>query len=163
MAILVLPPASKAGATNMSKRTRREEGDSGDVRLCKELQAICGGQRYVKESSLSRAVLLNFLKKKEYIKEVQLVQVQVQEMGGRSFGVTTDNTANTVRALKSAIEGQEGFQMWTQNLFAFGGKSEAPLEDSVMVSDGSHFALCVDDQGALCSYLFSVMLLALLN
>ena len=90
-------------------------------------------------------------------------------MGGRSFGVTLDDTQNKVKDLKCAVEEQEGFAVWTQQLFRFGGGgggdggSAAPLLDSVAVCDEERFALCVDstlgkfslDRG-VCSFLLLV-------
>ena len=88
------------------------------------------------------------------VEAVKLVRVSVQEMGGRNFGVTLDEAKNKVKDLKRAVEEQEGFAAWTQQLFRFGGGGEggsaAPLSNSVAVSDEERFALCVDSTLGRC-------------
>jgi hypothetical protein len=106
-------------------------------------------QTYVKECALTRAVLLAHLKERGDVTQVKLLRVTVQEMGGRIFGVTLDETINQVKDLKSAVADQEGVAAWTQQLFRFGadaGTSAEPLVDSLTVSDEDQFALCVDDR-----------------
>ena len=78
------------------KRARLEEqaeGEDADVKLCSGLQARMAGQKYVKESALSREVLLSYLREKGDVARVRLVNVTVQEMGGRTFPVTLDDSA----------------------------------------------------------------------
>ena len=103
------------------------------------------------ESALSRDVLLAYVKERGDVVRVKLVRVSVQEMGGRSFGVTLDEKQNKVKDLKCAVEQQEGFAVWTQRLFRFGGGGEggsaAPLLNSVAVCAEERFALCVDSRG----------------
>ena len=100
-------------------------------------------------------MLLAYLKDRGEITEVQLMKVSVQEMGGRTFGVTLDGAASKVKDLKAVVADQEGFARWSQQLFRFGagggseGASAAPLDDSVMVCDEDQFALCVDGEGAM--------------
>ena len=105
----------------------------------------------MKKKELTRELLLSYLEKKGDVTAVKLVKVSVQEMGGRTFGVTLDDAASTVGALKSAVADEQGFVRWSQNLFRFGGggsgASAAPLADSVAVRDEDQFALCVDGQG----------------
>ena len=104
----------------------------------------------MKEDALTRSVLLDHLKAKGDLETVTLLRVKVQEMGGRTFGITLDHKSSTVSALKSAIQEQEGFPVWSQQLFRFGaggvteGASESPLEGSVAVVDKNHFALCME-------------------
>ena len=121
-----------------------------DMKLCDGLSALLGNRQYVKKKELTRELLLSYLEKKGDIAAVKLVKVSVQEMGGRTFGVTLDDSVSTVGALKSAVADEQGFVRWSQNLFRFGGgggASAAPLADSVVVRDEDHFALCVDGQG----------------
>ena len=54
-------------------------GDRGDVRLSGEMQALMKGRKYVKESELTRQVLLEYAKQKGAVKLVELVRVQVEQ------------------------------------------------------------------------------------
>jgi hypothetical protein len=115
-------------------------------------------QTYVKECALTRAVLLAHLKERGDVTQVKLLRVTVQEMGGRIFGVTLDETINQVKDLKSAVADQEGVAAWTQQLFRFGadaGTSAEPLVDSLTVSDEDQFALCVDDRNGKVHFVVS--------
>ena len=152
--------------------SREEDGEDKDVKLCQGLSALVGNRKYVKESALSRDVLLAYVKERGDVVRVKLVRVSVQEMGGRSFGVTLDEKENKVKDLKCAVEEQEGFAVWSQQLFRFGGGdcggdgSAAPLLGSVAVSDEERFALCVDSQSTclrICHNLAHFLCLTLLQ
>ena len=109
--------------TRNAKRARTDDGQGGgssggtadqDVKLSSGLSSLLGNQKYVKESALTRAMLLAYLKDRGEITEVQLVKVSVQEMGGRTFGVTLEGAASKVKDLKAAVADQEGFVRWSQ-------------------------------------------------
>ena len=92
-------------------------GDRGDVRLSGEMQALMKGRKYVKESELTRQVLLEYAKQKGAVKLVELVRVQVEQFGGSSFVAVLDDTESKVRDLKRAIEDKQGVLRRFQALF----------------------------------------------
>ena len=94
-------------------------GDRGDVRLSGEMQALMKGRKYVKESELTRQVLLEYAKQKGAVKLVELVRVQVEQFGGSSFVAVLDDTESKVRDLKRAIEDKQGVLRRFQALFLF--------------------------------------------
>lgn len=138
------------------KRQKQSKGEGAgkavsedaDVRLCPALQAQMG-QKYVKESALSRAVLLKFLKERGDVTPVKLMRVGVQEMGGMEINVILEETHNKVADLKVAVAHQQGIAAWTQQIFHCDGKggdgkgSAVPLADSVELCDNSQFAMYV--------------------
>jgi hypothetical protein len=80
-------------------------------------------------------------------------------MGGTGLKVQLEESQNTVRCLKLAIEDKQGISRFTQQLFlasksgdndAAGGASggaggkQGPLKDDECVPDSSNVALCVD-------------------
>lgn len=62
-----------------------EEPDMVDVKLSQELQKLIGGRIYVKQGQLTRAVLLDWAKQQGAVKEINLISVTVQTMGGTEF------------------------------------------------------------------------------
>jgi hypothetical protein len=134
--------------------TEQKDGQSDvDVRLNDELGGLLGGQTYVKAKDLTREVLLEYAKRQGAVTEVTLFQVDVQNFGGRTFSVTVDGADNTTRALKRAIADQEGFSVFSQQLFLLakcGEKeemSETPLDNAYLIDGPCTMALCVDVQG----------------
>ena len=78
----------------MAKRKRQRTElaeENGDVRLSGELSTLMDGRRYCKQAELSRAVLLDCLKAKGEITEVQLLRVNVETLGGSSATLIIDN------------------------------------------------------------------------
>ena len=75
--------------------------------------------------------------------------VSVQQMGGNMFSVQLLVASSTVGALKRAVVKHSGYATWTQHLFRIGESAAdaTPLDNSVAVSDGDKFALCVYGQG----------------
>ena len=126
-------------------------GDRGDVRLSGEMQALMKGRKYVKESELTRQVLLEYAKQKGAVKLVELVRVQVEQFGGSSFVAVLDDTESKVRDLKRAIEDKQGVLRRFQALFLLddNGKatSDVPLARDVLLSDESSVVLCVVTEG----------------
>ena len=104
-----------------------------------------GGCKYCKEEELTREVMLQYLKAKQEIKEVSLVDVTVQTMTGHSFGIVLEAGAGAqVHVLKDEINEAEGIPVQRQDLFVLsmegrkgGQESEVPLaEDFVTPFSG---------------------------
>ena len=96
--------------------------------------------------------------------EVDLISLAVQTMGGAELEVKLEESQNTVKWLKLAIQDEQGISSFTQQLFlvskksddnAAGGASggagakQEPMKDDALVSDSSIVALCVDFSAAL--------------
>jgi hypothetical protein len=152
---------SSTGKGSNNKRQRLEEGqeeedtsDAVDVKLSEELRELMGGRKYIKEEELTRAVLLEWAKRLGAVKQVNLISITVQSMGGTETEVTLDYSANTVRSLKRNIQDSQGISTFTQHLFLVsksGDNAEAsvdakqePLKDDALLSDDSCVALCID-------------------
>ena len=155
---------------NGNKRKRLHEGEQKDdgseveVRLNDELRGLLGGRKYVKTKDLTREVLLEYAKRQGAVTEVDLLSVTVQTMGGTELKVQLEESQNTVKWLKLAIQDEQGISTFTQQLFLVSKKSgdnnaggvsggagakQEPLKDDVLVSDSSIVALCVDFSAAL--------------
>jgi hypothetical protein len=97
------------------------------------------------------------------VTEVDLLSVTVQNMGGTELKVQLEESQNTVKWLKLAIQDEQGISTFTQQLFLVskggdnnsaggsggGGAKQEPLKDEVLVSDSSIVALCVHFTAAL--------------
>jgi hypothetical protein len=86
-------------------------------------------------------------------------------MGGTELEVKLEESQNTVKCLKLAIQDEQGISIFTQQLFLVPKKSDdkdnaagasggagakqEPLKDDALVSDSSIVALCVDFSAAL--------------
>jgi hypothetical protein len=83
-------------------------------------------------------------------------------MGGTELKVQLEESQNTVKWLKLAIQDEQGISVFTQQLFLVsqgennaaggsggGGAKQEPLKDDDLVSDSSIVALCVDFSAAL--------------
>ena len=148
------------GKRSSNKRQRLSEGEEPesqkevDVRLSEELRNLMGGRKYVKEEELTREVLLEWAKRQGAVTEVNLISISVQTMGGTELEMTLDESQNTVKWLKLAIEDEQGISAFTQQLFLVsksGDKNNAsveskqePLKDDALVADACTVALCVD-------------------
>jgi hypothetical protein len=88
------------------------------------------------------------------VKEINLISVTVQTMGGTEFEVKMDDSDNSVRILKQSIEDGQGISTFTQQLFFVskksGGKAEAdveakqgPMGDAQSLVVGCCVALCI--------------------
>jgi hypothetical protein len=112
------------------KRQRLDQADV-DVRLCEELRELMGGRKYAKEEELTRAVLLEWAKRQGAVKEVTLISVTVQTMGGTELEVKLDDSDNTVLSLKKNIQDKQGIESFSQQLFIVSkssDKAEANVE-----------------------------------
>ena len=90
-----------------------EQPDSVDVKLSQELRELMGGRTYIKEEELTRTVLLEWAKRQGAVKEVNLISITVQTMGGTELEVKLDDTANSVSCLKQSI--QNGWYCYIQS------------------------------------------------
>jgi hypothetical protein len=157
------------------KRQRLDDDDEGgktdgptevDVRLNDELRRLLGGRKYVKAKDLTREILLEYAKRQGAVTVVDLLSAMVQTMGGTELEVKMEETKNTVKWLKLAIQDEQGISTFTQQLFLVSKKSDVnnaagasggagakqePLKDDDLVSDSSIVALClcVDFSAAL--------------
>ena len=128
-----------------------------------------GGRKFCPQEELTREVLLQYLKAKGDIREVNLVEVTVQTMSGRSFGVVLEADTE-VLALKSEIEEAEGTAAHRQDLLMLRegrGREgdEVPLADDFEISEPCSVEeeLCVSvEEGNLRSCCFCFLLLRLL-
>jgi hypothetical protein len=143
---------------------KKDDDRSGlDVRLSEELRGLFGGRKYVKEKDLTREILLEYAKRQGAVTEVELLSVTVQSMGGTELEVQLEESQNTVKWLKLAIQDEQGISTFTQQLFLVSkggddkaagasggaGSKQEPLKDDALVSDSSIVALCVDFSAAL--------------
>ena len=132
-----------------------EEADTAPrqlVKLPEEMRAAMGGRKYCKEEELTREVMLQYLKAKGEIKEVEgLVDVTVQTMTGHSFGIVLEAGAGAqVHVLKDEIAEAEGIPVQRQDLLMLsieGGKggqgSGEPLAEDFVIEADCTVALCV--------------------
>ena len=143
---------------NKRRRTEEEEDEQDPppaphiiVKLPEEMRAAMGGRKYCKEEELTREVMLQYLKAKEEIKEVSLVDVTVQTMTGHSFGIVLEAGAGAqVHVLKDEIKQAEGIPVQRQDLLMLsieGGKggqdSGEPLAEDFVIEADCTVALCV--------------------
>ena len=148
------------GKRSSNKRQRLSEGEEPesqkevDVRLSEELRNLMGGRKYVKEEELTREVLLEWAKRQGAVTEVNLISISVQTMGGTELEMTLDESQNTVKWLKLAIQDEQGISAFTQQLFlvsksgdnnnASVESKQEPLKDDALVTDACTVALCID-------------------
>ena len=139
----------------VSKRQRTEENEEETqyVALPDGLRALMGGRKFCPQEELTREVLLQYLKTKGDIREVDgLLDITVQTMTGKSFDVVLEsgNTAQ-IGLLKSEIEEAEGTPACRQDLLVLREGEEAaaeegsavPLADDFVISESCTIALCV--------------------
>jgi hypothetical protein len=138
-----------------NKRQRlEEEPDTVDVKLSRELRELMGSRKYIKEEELTRAVLLEWAKRQGAVREVNLISIAVQTMGGTELEVKLDDTANSVSCLKQNIQNGHGISAFSQQLFLVSkssDKSEAnveakqePMRDTELLAVDCCVALCID-------------------
>ena len=118
------------------------------VRLSGRLRELVG-TKYTKLESVGKEVLVRYLKERGDIVEVELVKVQVEPFGGAGVEVTLERGGSKGLDLKKALEEVRGTSRFDQQLFLVGKagsgekSSASPLSEDVVLSDGSHLALCV--------------------
>jgi hypothetical protein len=154
-----------------NKRQRLTEGEQKDgqsdvdVRLSGGLRGLLGGRRYVKAEDLTREILLEYAKRQGavVVTEVNLLSVIIQTMGGTELEVKLEESQNTVKWLKLAIQDEQGISTFTQQLFLVSkggdnnaacasggaGAKQEPLKDDALMTDLGIVALCVDFSAAL--------------
>ena len=71
------------GRVNKRQRVEEEQPDTVDVKLSQELRELLGGRTYVKEEELTRNVLLEWAKRQDAVKDVNLISITVQANHGR--------------------------------------------------------------------------------
>ena len=111
------------GRNNKRQRLEEEGGQKensqpeADVRLSEELRGLLGGRKYVKAKDLTREILLEYAKRQGAVTEVDLLSVTVQTMGGTELKVQLEESQNTVKWLKLAIQDEQGISTFAQQLF----------------------------------------------
>ena len=95
----------------------------GCVRLC---GACLGGSKYVKQSELSREVLLRYAIQKGDVVPVTLFTVAVEPLAGGMFDVTMEEEQNSAKQLQLLIQEDQGTPRFSQALFLLSknGKTE---------------------------------------
>ena len=145
---------SKEGkGTNKRQRLEAEEPDSVDVKLSQELRELMGGRTYVKEEELTRTVLLEWAKRQGAVKEVNLISITVQTMGGTEMEVKLDDTANSVSCLKQNIQDGHGISVFSQQLLLVSkssDKAEANVEAKSEAGADERYSFT--DGGLLCGF-----------
>ena len=94
-----------------------------------------GGRKFRPQEELTREVLLQYLKGKGDIREVEgLLDITVQTMTGKSFDVVLESGSTAqIGLLKSEIEEAEGTPACRQDLFVLReGKAAAAEEGSAI-------------------------------
>ena len=149
--------ADPSGKQRGSKRARTDdrggasEKEDVDVKLGDGLRKMMG-RIFVKESELSRALLLRFLKDQGEVREVELIKVKCTMMGGHSFELPLEAKSKVIE-LKQAIEEGEGISRFDQQMFLVSKEgqkstkpSEVPMKDGEVLDASCNLALCVDGE-----------------
>ena len=142
---------------NKRQRVEEEKQAEVDVKLSEELQELMGGRKYIKEEELTREVLLEWARRQGAVKEVNLISVTVQSMGGTEVEVKLEDSDNTVRSLKQNIQDSQGISSFSQQLFLVSKKGSDKAEEIVEVKQGPMgddqlivgdccVALCIDSE-----------------
>ena len=136
-----------------NKRARVDEEatkeEDQDVRLCAALRGLLGGSKYVKQSELSREVLLSYAIQKGDVVPVTLFTVTVQNFGGSIFDVKIEEEQNSVKQLKLLIQEEQGTPRFSQALFLLpkSGKteeaSEFPMTDEYLIEGSCSVVISV--------------------
>ena len=86
-----------------------------DVRLCAALRGLLGGSKYVKQSELSREVLLSYAIQKGDVVPVTLFTVTVEPLAGDIFDVKMEEKQNSVKQqLRLLIQQEQGTPRFSQ-------------------------------------------------
>ena len=138
-------------ASGRERTEEDEEEQTQHVALPDGLRALMGGRKFCPQEELTREVLLQYLKVKGDIREVDgLLDITVQTMTGKSFDVVLESGSSAqIGLLKSEIEEAEGTPACRQDLFvlrvgeAAEEGSAVPLADGFLISESCTIALCV--------------------
>ena len=135
--------SSQQPRSRNNKRARVDEEatkeEDQDLRLSAALRGLLGGSKYVKQSELSREVLLRYAIQKGDVVPVTLFTVTVQNFGGSIFDVKMEEKQNSVKQLKLLIQEEQGTPRFSQALFLLpkSGKteeaSEFPMTDEYLI------------------------------
>ena len=126
--------SSQQPRSRNSKRARVDEEatkeEDQDVRLCAALRGLLGGSKYVKQSELSREVLLSYAIQKGDVVPVTLFTVTVEPLAGDIFDVKMEEKQNSVKQLRLLIQQEQGTPLLSQALFLLpkSGKTEEASE-----------------------------------
>ena len=141
------------------------------VRLSDGLKLLLGGQRFCKESEITRDLLLGYLRSKGEIADVNgVVKVTVRPVSGPNFDVALAEGGQhgcLVRSLKQEIEDQQGVPVGWQELFVMddvGGDAlddQKPLGDEVKIRNGCTLAMSVKDTSGIICKVASVYITSL--
>jgi hypothetical protein len=105
-------------------------------------------------------MLLEFAKRQGAVKEVNLISITVQTMGGTETKVTLDDSDNTVMSLKQTILDEQGISSFSQQLFLVSkgdennnagagggaGAKQEPLGDDYLILVDCCVALCIESE-----------------
>ena len=125
--------SSQQPRSRNSKRARVDEEaikeEDQDVRLCAVLWGLLGGSKYVKQSELSREVLLSYAIQKGGVVPVTLFTVTVEPLAGDIFDVKMEEKQNSVKQLRLLIQEEQGTPRFSQTLFLLpkSGKTEEAI------------------------------------
>jgi hypothetical protein len=149
-----------------NKRQQIEEKKQAevDVTLSVELRELMESRKYAKEGEPTRAVLLEWVKRQGAVKEVNLISITVQTMGGTELEVEValDDSDNTVKSLKRNIQGEQGISIFSQQLFlvsksndknaaeASAEAKQEPMGDGELLLADCCVALCIDTEEENC-------------
>ena len=110
---------------------------------------MLGGSKYVKQSELSREVLLSYVIQKGDVVPVTLFTVTVEPLAGDIFDVQMEEKQNSVKQLRLLIQQEQGTPRFSQALFLLpkSGKteeaSEFPMTDEQLLEGKCSVVLCV--------------------
>ena len=125
------------------------------MRLCAALRGLLGGSKYVKQSELSREVLLSYAIQKGDVVPVTLFTVTVEPLAGDIFDVQMEEKQNSVKQLRLLIQQEQGTPLFSQALFLLpkSGKtedaSEFPMTDDKTIEGPCSVVLCVQTAPAI--------------
>ena len=116
------------------RRTDENEGETQHIALNDGLRALMGRRKFCPQEDLTREVLLQYLKAKGDIREVDgLLDITVQTMTGKSFDVVLESGSSAqIGLLKSEIEEAEGTPACRQDLLVL-REGEAAAEEGSAV------------------------------
>ena len=103
------------------------------MRLCAVLRGLLGGSTFVKQSELSREVLLSYAIQKGDVVPVTLFTVTVQNFSGSIFDVNMEEKQNSVKQLKLLIQEEQGTPRFSQALFLLPKSGKACTEAQNMM------------------------------
>ena len=116
----------------MDEEATKEEGQ--DVRLCAALGGLLGGSKYVKQSELSREVLLSYAIQKGDVVPVTLFTVTVEPLAGDIFDVTMEQKQTSVKQFGSSFSRSKARLFSHRHSFYY--RRVARLASEFLMTDG---------------------------